>query len=107
VRYYRSILVENNLSNQKVDDLLKIATLLTVGRRIHSDRYCPKEVRELYENIDKPIFGGNCDVSAGQMSDEVVRVYHLLWEFLENGKYYSQCRDYMTYLEDIKHRKTV
>jgi hypothetical protein len=105
VRYYRSILVENNLSSQKVDDLLKIATLLTVGRRIHSDRYCPKEVRELYENIDKPIFSQDFDVSAEQMADEAVRVYHLLWEFLENDKYYSQCRDYMTYLEEIKHRK--
>lgn len=35
----------------------------------------------------------------------MVRVYHLLWSYLENETYYSQCRDYLTYLEDINQRR--
>lgn len=59
----------------------------------------------MYEAINRPIFDNGGKITGSQISDEVVRVYHLLWEYLDNGKYYSQCRDYMTYLEDIKQRK--
>lgn len=64
IRYYRSILVEHNLSDRKVDDLLKISTLFTVGRRMQAHHYCPKEARELYETFNNSIFGKGRELSA-------------------------------------------
>lgn len=38
---YKGIVVENNLTYDKVDDLLKISAMLTVGKRIQTEAYCP------------------------------------------------------------------
>ena len=45
---YKAILVENNLVYDKVDDLIKVASLLTVGKRIRDHSYCPEEAQEVY-----------------------------------------------------------
>lgn len=54
---YKAILIENNLVYDKVDDLLKISTLFTVGKRVHIQGYCPLEVKNVYEKIYSKIFG--------------------------------------------------
>jgi hypothetical protein len=81
---YKSILIENNLVYDKVDDLLKISTLLTVGKRVHLQGYCPLEVKNVYEKIYNKIFGNAVQASIKDLSDEVIRVYHTLWNFLDN-----------------------
>lgn len=45
---YKTIVIENNLVNDRVDDLIKIAGLLTVGKRIKEEDYCPIEAKGLY-----------------------------------------------------------
>lgn len=41
-------MVENNLIYDKVDDLIKISALLTVGKRIHKNGSNPEETKTLY-----------------------------------------------------------
>ena len=45
---YKNIMVENNLIYDKVDDLIKISALLTVGKRIQRELYCPEEAKKIY-----------------------------------------------------------
>ncbi len=66
---YKSILIENNLAYDKVDDLLKISTLLTVGKRVHLHGYCPLEVKNVYEKIYNKIFGNAVQTSIKDLSD--------------------------------------
>ena len=42
---YKTIMMENNLVYDKVDDLIKISALLTVGKRVVREDYCPEEVQ--------------------------------------------------------------
>jgi hypothetical protein len=48
---YKAIMVENNLVYDKVDDLIKIAAMLTVGNRVHTRGYNPDETKTLYSEI--------------------------------------------------------
>jgi hypothetical protein len=41
-------MVENNLIYDKVDDLIKISALITVGKRIQREQYCPVEAKKIY-----------------------------------------------------------
>jgi hypothetical protein len=36
------LLVENNLSYDKTEDLIKLSTLIAVGKEIEKEQYCPK-----------------------------------------------------------------
>jgi hypothetical protein len=56
------ILIENNLAYDKVDDLLKISTLITVGKRVKDRNYCPYEVKNVYEKFYDKIFGDKFQV---------------------------------------------
>jgi hypothetical protein len=85
---YKAILIENNLVYDKVDDLLKISTLLTVGKRVHLQGYCPLEVKNVYEKIYSKIFGNAAGWSK-DLSDEVIRVYQILWTYLDKDANYS------------------
>jgi len=46
--YYKELVVENNLVYDRVDDLIKISTLLTVGKRIEKERNFPEETKDTY-----------------------------------------------------------
>jgi hypothetical protein len=56
------ILIENNLAYDKIDDLLKISTLITVGKRVKDRNYCPYEVKNVYEKFYDKIFGDKFQV---------------------------------------------
>lgn len=51
---------------------------------MQTQQYCPKELKELYERFNNSIFGSGGGVTGEQLSDEVVRVYELLWDYLED-----------------------
>lgn len=95
------MVIENNLHYDRGDDLIKISTLLAVGKRIEEKEYCPKESKAVYDRFYSQIMKKDTKI---HMTDEVIRVYHLLSEFLEDECHYSQCRDYLTYLEEIDER---
>jgi hypothetical protein len=103
VARYKALVLENNLIYDKVDDLIKISALLAVGSRVQRERFLPDEARPVCEDIFFEIVKGN-SAPQGQLSDEIVRVYRLLEKYLSNYHYYSQCRDYMTYQEEIDAR---
>lgn len=86
---YKAILIENNLVYDKVDDLLKVSTLLTVGKRVHLQGYCPLEVKNVYEKIYSKIFGNAVQGCIKDLSDEVIRVYQILWSYLDKDSNYS------------------
>ena len=44
-------MVENNLVYDKADDLIKIAALLTVGKRVQQKDYCPEETAKINSEI--------------------------------------------------------
>ena len=100
-RYYKTLVIENNLHYDRGDDLIKISTLLAVGKRIEEKDYCPKESKAVYDRFYTQIMKKDTKIHT---TDEVIRVYHLLSEFLEEENHYSQCRDYLTYLEEIDER---
>lgn len=39
-----------------------------------------------------------------QLSDEIVRIFRVLENYLANPAFYSQCKDYMTYIQEIDER---
>lgn len=94
-------MIENNLVYDKVDDLIKISSLLTVGKRIERQGYCPDETKEVYHEFYEGIFKKSIYNGENQLSDEIIRVYRLLEAYLEKRDCYSQCRDYMTYIKEI------
>lgn len=94
-KYYKAIMIENNLHYDRGDDLIKISSLIAVGKRIEEKDYCPKESKAVYERFYSQVMKKDTKI---QPTDEVIRVYHLLSEFLEEECHYSQCRDYFTYM---------
>ena len=100
-RYYKTLVIENNLHYDRGDYLIKISTLLAIGKRIEEKDYCPKESKAVYDRFYTQIVKKDTKIHP---TDEVVRVYHLLSAFLEEECHYSQCRDYLTYLEEIDER---
>ena len=50
---YKTIMTENNLVYDKVDDLIKISALLMVGKRIDEEDFCPEETKNIYGDIYK------------------------------------------------------
>lgn len=100
-RYLKTLVIENNLHYDRGDDLIKISTLLAVGKRIEEKDYCPKESKAVYDRFYTHIMKKDTKIHT---TDEVIRVYRLLSEFLEEECHYSQCRDYLTYLDEIDER---
>ena len=49
--------MENDISDDRTEDLLKIATVLTVGRRVEQEGYCPPEVEQVYNAVYRPLAG--------------------------------------------------